>query len=64
MDRNELKALHELATEARDLAHKAYQTALRNRQADGDTREAYDTLLKTNAVRERIYSAILALAGQ
>lgn len=64
MNRDELKALHQTATEARDLAHQAYTTALKNRKADGDTEAAYQTLLKTNQVRDRIYSAILALAGQ
>jgi hypothetical protein len=63
MNRDELSDLHVMATEARDLAHAAYKIALSNRKADGDTRAAYDTLLQANRVRDRIYSAILALAG-
>ncbi len=62
MNRDELKALHEIATEARDLAHQAYTIALKNRVADGDTEAAYHALLKANRVRDRIYAAILALA--
>jgi len=64
MNRDELKALHETATELRNEAHSAYETALRNRQVDGDTRAAFSTLLKANQVRDRIYSAILELAGK
>jgi hypothetical protein len=64
MNRDELLALHAIATEARDLAHQAYTTALQNRQADGDTEAAYHTLLKANQVRDRIYAGILALAGR
>lgn len=60
MTRNELKTLHEAATEARDLAHKAYEIALQNRQAPGDTTPAYQALLKANSVRNRIYDALLA----
>lgn len=60
MNRDELKALHETATETRTLAHKAYEIALKNRQADGDTEAAYHTLLMANQVRDRIYAAILA----
>ena len=63
MNRDELLALHDIATEARDLAHKAYTTALKNRKADGDTNDAYQTLLKANQVRDRIYAAVIALAG-
>lgn len=62
MNRSELTALHALATETRELAHQAYTIALENRKADGDTRAAYDTLLKANQVRDRIHQAILALA--
>ena len=64
MNRTELNALHAIATETRDLAHKAYVIALQNRKADGDTQAAYHTLLKANQVRDRIYKAILALAVQ
>lgn len=62
MDRKALTALHADATTTRDLAHKAYTIALRNRQVDGDTQDAYQTLLAANRVRDRIYQAILALA--
>lgn len=60
MDRNELKALHTTATEARDLAHKAYVSALKNRQEPGDTEAAFHALLKANQVRDRIQAAITA----
>lgn len=63
MNRDELLALHAIATETRTLAHEAYTTALKNRQADGDTEAAYKTLLKVNQTRDRIYAAIIALAG-
>ncbi len=60
MTRSQFEELHALATETRTLAHKAYEIALRNRQADGDTEASYQTLLKANQVRDRIYAAILA----
>lgn len=63
MTRAELKALHEVATETRDLAHKAYEIALTNRRIPGDTDSAYQTLLKANWVRDRIHVAIIASVG-
>ena len=60
MTRNELKKLHATATVARNTAHRAYEIALKNRQSDGDTREAYDALLQANQVRDEIYRALLA----
>lgn len=62
MSRDQLLALHELATEARDCAYRAYETALKNRKVAGDTQAAYETLLNANQVRDRIYVAVLALA--
>lgn len=59
MNRNELKALHDSLTELRTSAHRAYEIALRNRQTDGDTNEAYHTLLEVNRVRDRVCAAIL-----
>ncbi len=59
MDRTALEALKTTATEARDLAHKAYEIALQNRKAEGDTRPAYDALLKANAVLHAIDRMII-----
>lgn len=63
MTRNELRELHKAATEARDLAHKAYEIALQNRKVEGDTEAAYQALLKANSVRNRIYDALLRVSG-
>lgn len=62
MNRTELLALHQAATETRNAAHQAYQMALKNRRAHGDADAAFTTLLKTNQIRDRLYAAILALA--
>lgn len=62
MTRAELLALHAVATETRDSAHRAYEIALRNITEPGDTQAAYDTLLLANKVRDKIYQAVLALA--
>lgn len=59
MTRTELAALHVQAQEAVRLAHAAYTMALQNRQADGDTRAAYDTLLQANRLSDKIYAALL-----
>lgn len=64
MNYAELKDLHALATKARDSAHRAYTVALQNRRTEGDTEYAWATLLKTNQVRDAIYSALLEKAGQ
>ena len=63
MNRDELLALYADATTTRNLAHKAYGIALQNRRRDGDTDHAYQTLLQANRVRDRIYTALLALAA-
>lgn len=55
----ELKRLHEMATETRNAAHRAYTTALRNTAPNYDTKDAYDTLLKANGVMARIYAMVL-----
>lgn len=60
MTTDELKRLHAMATETRDLAHRAYVKALANRKSPSDSLDAYHTLLKANAVRDRIYDAILS----
>lgn len=60
MSRDEIKKLHDLATEARGEAHRAYEIALKNRKADGDTEAAYATLLKVNRLRDQLYAALLA----
>ena len=62
MNRNELQALHNMLTEARTLAHEAYTAALKNIGVDG-TEAAYQTLLKVNQARDKVYTALLALAG-
>lgn len=65
VNRDELQAMHDLATQARDAAHRAYTIALRLRTTnDGtDTRDAYEALLLTNNVRDRIYDALVTLAA-
>lgn len=60
MTYDELKDLHAAATQARDLAHRAYEMALRNRKDDGDTKPAFEALLQTNRVRDRIRQAMVA----
>lgn len=62
MDREALENLHRMATEVRNECHTAYETALRNRKADGDTSNAYHALIKANNLRDRLYSMILDLA--
>lgn len=66
MDRDKLRAMHDLATEARDAAHRAYEMALRTRKTDDgtDTRDAYEALLLANKVRDRIYDALIASAAR
>jgi hypothetical protein len=64
MDRDALKNLHRMATEVRDECHAAYETSLRNRQADGDTSNAYHALVKANNLRDRLYNMVLDLAVQ
>lgn len=60
MNRSELETLKAIAIEARNLAHKAYEVALQNRQAPGDTEPAYQALLKANAVLHSIDRMIIA----
>lgn len=62
MDRDALKALHAMATEVRNECHVAYEVALRNRKADGDTEAAYQSLIKANNLRDRLYNMLLDLA--
>jgi succinate dehydrogenase/fumarate reductase flavoprotein subunit len=58
-----LKRLHEAATVARDAAHRAYTKALANRKGPGDTDDAYEALIKSNEVRDRIYDKMLDSIG-
>ncbi len=64
MTRAELKNLHQIATTVRDLAHKAYEIALKNRQTPGDTEAAYQTLLEANRAMTAIYAQIVKLSSQ
>lgn len=61
MDRNEMVELHEMAKAAVTAAHAAYEIALVRRTMGGDTKLAYDALIKANRVRDRIYSMLVAL---
>jgi hypothetical protein len=51
----QLRELHALAKEARDTANCAYTIALKNKQEDYDTRDAFRTVMRTNELMERIY---------
>ena len=65
MTTERLRELHTRATTARDAAHKAYTIALRKRTVDGSTQgpgdsdKAWQTLLRTNEVRDMIYDDLI-----
>lgn len=60
LDADALRNLHAMATEVRNECHVAYETALRNRQSDGDTEAAFQALIKANNLRDRLYNMLLA----
>lgn len=59
VSKDELSKLHQQATETRNAANAAYGVALRNRKTDGDAKDAFEALLKANAVRDRIYELLI-----
>ena len=60
MTHDELKALYNLAVEARDLAHAAYESALNDPRGARMADPAWQALLKANQVKAQLYNALVA----